>query len=320
VIRAGYEDPETGKNLFDEESDWMLERNIKLGIPGTDLQAKIAVPFGTAQLAWGTAIHLTKFLFGDRTAGETLANISKVWVKSMAPIAPSEASITKDFLTWLGQTATPTIAKPAMNVVFNRNSFGSPLNPKSMREDKAEALQGKRNTEQFYKDIALWAARMGADMTPEAWKEMIEGYLAGPIKEFILKPLVKGPAREEANKVLAAAGKQTSAQVSTLFDRFITSSNDDALKQKLFYRYTEEMQDIAVKESLGKELSQKEKRMLDLYKETKKDQARANAIMARATKSKNEREIERARIESAKEKVLIERKVLKRMSSMGGLE
>jgi hypothetical protein len=99
LLRSGEDDEETGRNLMDEESDFVLERNIPIRIPGTDIKAKIPVGFGMPQLAWGTAVHLNKFLLGNRTAGETMANIAKTWVKTAAPVAPSEASITKDFTT-----------------------------------------------------------------------------------------------------------------------------------------------------------------------------------------------------------------------------
>jgi hypothetical protein len=320
MLRAGEEDEETGKNLMDEESDFVLERNIPVRIPGTDIKAKVPVGFGMPQLAWGTAVHLNKFLLGDRTAGETMANIAKTWVKTAAPLAPSEASITKDFSTFVAQTISPTNIKPLVNVALNKNFAGGTLNPREDTQGKPNALMGKRNTPEFYKDVAKEAATsFGIDATPEAWKEIIQGYTVGPIRE-VIKGTIDQPKKEEVQKILGEAGRKTSPVISPFIDRFVYASTDDELRQRMYYRVRDELADVSKKEQLGKELSPKEKQMLKLHGEVKKMEGSARSILAQASKSKSETQKARANVLYAKEMIKIEAKVLARMNTMKGLE
>jgi hypothetical protein len=305
---------------MDEQSDFMMERSIPLRIPGTDIRIKVPVGFGMPQLAWGSSIHLNKFVFGDRTAGETLGNIAKVWVKTAAPVAPSEASITKDFGTWLGQTASPSLLKPVANVRLNVNFAGGTLNPREGTQDMPDALMGKRNTPDFYKDTALMMAKdFKIDMTPEAWKEIIQGYSIGPLRE-VIKGTIDQPKKEQVNKILEDAGKQTSTIISPFIDRFVMSSSDDELRERMYYRIRDELSGINKKSKLGSELSEREKKMLELYGEVKKAEGSARSILAQAAKQKSETRKERANVEFAKANIELRSKVFAKMKSLEGME
>jgi len=179
---------------------------------------------------------------------------------------------------------------------------------------------GKRNTPDFYKDTALMMAKdFQIDMTPEAWKEIIQGYSIGPLRE-VIKGTIDQPKKEQVNKILEDAGKQTSTIISPFIDRFVMSSSDDELRERMYYRIRDELSDINKKSKLGSELSEREKKMLELYGEVKKAEGSARSILAQAAKQKSETRKVQANVEFAKANIELRSKVFAKMKSLEGME
>jgi hypothetical protein len=321
LIRSMFEDEETGENMLDNSSDTMLERTIPIPIPGTDDGVfKLPVGFGAPQLAWGLGVNMARATQGQQTAAETIGNITKLFVKSMVPVAPSEASITNDFFTWFLQTISPTIVDPTTNVGLNKSAFGGNLASVTQR-DKPEALQGKRNTAEEYKATAEWAAKtLGVDMAPEKYRELGWGYLAGPMKEFVIKPLIDNPNKEKMAQIMAEAGGKPATVYSTMVDRWLTSINDDTIKQRLFYKARDEMIEANKKKELGREMTPREKKLDTLYDKVKREEGRARQIVSQAAKSKSDSQKESARVQFAKAMIKVERDTLKEMKNMRGMD
>jgi len=272
-LRSGDDDDEIGINKRDELGNFVLERNIPIKI-GDNEYFKIPVGFGLPQLAWSTAVNMSKFMFGEQDAVDTGAEIMKSFARTLAPVQPSETSISNHPLIWATQTFTPQIAKPLANIALDVNTFGSPLtNAKFNKADIANALQGRKSTPEAYKMIALELAKFGINVYPEQVREIIKGYAVGPMNE-IIKEMVDNPHKE-------SIGRNT---VSPLFDRYISMQDRSDLKERLYYRYRDRMNKVMVKKSVGDELSPREESLAKLSVSVKRIEGRANGKLAAASR------------------------------------
>jgi len=269
------DDDELDKNKMDNISNSMLERHIHVPI-GDNKYLKIPIGFGLPQAMWGAAVNVNKFMFGNQSAIDTGAEILKSFSRTIAPVQPSESLISKHPIVWATQTFTPQIAKPLMNVGLDVNMFGQTLtNSKFNRPDVAKALQGRRSTPQEFKDIAVELGRMGFDLYPEEVREIIRGYSVGPFSELI-KALIENPNKAELGR------KST----SVFIDRFVAVHDTGGLKERLYYRYRDEMNAAAADASLGERLSPRENALANLNVIIKKLEGRANGKMAAATRAR----------------------------------
>lgn len=201
------------------------------------------------------------------------------------PVAPAETAMWKNPMVWFAQTFTPQIAKPLMNIGLDRNAFGAPLtNARYEQQDKARSLQGWRDTPPIYKEVAQFFARNGMDIYPEQVREIMRGYGASVGNE-LLKWQVENPAKE-------ARGLST---VSPLIDRYVLQSNDDSLRQRLYFRLRDSMNEINARESTGGRLSPEEKRLADLGDVLKKKEAQQRGKVAAATKAERGGNTEKAK-------------------------
>jgi hypothetical protein len=274
MLRAGDDDDETGINRTDQLGNFVLERNIPIKIPGTNEYIKIPIGFGMPQAMWSTAVNVSKFMFGDQSAVDSGAEILKSFSRTLAPVQPSETSISKHPLVWMTQTFSPQVIKPMVNIALDVNTFGSPLtNSRFQKPDVSNALQGRKSTPEEYKAIAQELAKFGIDLYPEQVREIIKGYAVGPMNE-ITKAIIENPYKE-------SLGRDT---ISPMFDRYIATQDASALKERLYYRYRDEMNEAAVKESVGEVLSPREEQLAKLVVTVKKLENKANGKMAAATK------------------------------------
>jgi hypothetical protein len=275
MLRSGEDDDELGVNRMDNRPNYEIERNII--IPYGDAGKSIAIPigFGLPMLAWTYATNIAKMTLGKQTAGETAIELMvKTPIKTFAPVAPSESSISKNPFAWMVQTVTPTLGKPIANVALDRTAFGSSLTSSRFEKaDKANALEGRMNTPEFYKDAAKELANVGLDTYPEVVREIIHGYFIGALN-VVVKAAIDNPAKE-------ARGKEP---VSQFIDRWVKNQDRDDLKQRLYYRYREELNDVGVRASLGKTLDDKQTAMLKILEETKKDETSVRTSKAQTTK------------------------------------
>lgn len=274
MLRAGDDDDETGINRTDQLGNFVLERNIPIKVPGTNEYIKIPIGFGMPQAMWSTAVNISKFMFGDQSAVDSGAEILKSFSRTLAPVQPSETSISKHPLIWMTQTFSPQVIKPMVNIALDVNTFGSPLtNSRFQKPDVSNALHGRKSTPEEYKEIAQELAKFGIDLYPEQVREIIKGYAVGPMNE-ITKAVIENPHKE-------GLGRDT---ISPVFDRIIAVQDTSSLKERLYYRYRDEMNEAAVKESVGEELSPREKQLAKLVVVIKKLENKANGKMAAATK------------------------------------
>jgi hypothetical protein len=314
LLRAGEDDDELGVNRMDKRSNYELERGILIPYGDKGRAVSIAVAFGSVGLAWNHATNLGKMILGKQSAAETAMEMFvKAPFKTFAPIAPSESNILKDPGAWALQTFAPSIIKPLANIGLDRTSMGGALtNSRFARPEKANALEGRSNTPEEYKAVALAMSHAGMDMYPESVREL-RSYLMGPF-DVVTKALIDNPAKE-------ARGKE---QVSQFVNRWVKNQDRDELKQRLYFQHREELDKVSVKASIKSELNAKETAMLKLLEEVKKDEASARGKKAVATKQFNTTKNEAMRdagykvVEEMQGKIML--KTITRMNIIDGIK
>lgn len=280
LLRSGEDDDELGVNKLDEVGNYNLARNIMIPL-GDGKYMKIPVGFGLPQLAWSHAVNLVKFAMGNQTAAETLVELGVGAAKSAAPVAPSDTNVLDHPAIWLFQTFTPQPMKGLLNIGMDVTSMGNKLTTNYPREGVAHALQGRKTTPQFYKDIAVEMAKLGFDVYPEQLREFTRQYAPIPaITSSLLKQYVDNPARE-------ARGQQT---VSPALDRWIFAQDNDALTEKLYYRKLDRVEALAARDSAGGSLSAEDKRLAAIGREMIHRMNQANGKLAAATKAEKKGE------------------------------
>lgn len=276
LLRSGDDDDELGVNKMDELGNFNLYRNIPIPL-GDGKYFKLPVGFGLPQLAWGHAVNIVKWAMGAQTASETIAELGYSGLKISSPVAPSDTSIAEHPATWLMQSLTPQALKGVGNIAMDVNSFGNALtNARFQRLDRAKALQGKKSTPEEYKMFSQEMARLGFDTYPEQVREFARSYLPLPaLTNYLLKEYIDNPGKESRGQ----------ATVSPILDRWIALQDDDALKEKLFYRYLDKVNALAAKDSVGANLTPQQKRMSELAREITHRLAQSNGKLAAASKA-----------------------------------
>lgn len=286
VLRASDDDDELGVNKYDQISNYVMERNIPIKIPGSDNRYfKMPIGFGPHQIAWGIAANLVKRANGYQTAGDTLVDISKIWVKTFAPVSPSDIPIKEHFSTWAMQTFTPTVFKGLGNVAMDVNSFGNPLTTPFKNKGYAKALQGKRNTPNEYKLFAQELAKFGFDLYPEQIRELTRNYLPN-----FLYPVIQAGIE---NPALEARGKPT---IEPYASRFILQTDQERTKEQIFYRHLDKLAKASSEASLGGALTDKQKAQVQLFNRVEKLQHKMNGNMAAATKAEKAHQTGKAKL------------------------
>lgn len=217
------DDEELGNNL-DNLSNFTVERSIpvKLG----EYVLKLPVGFGPPQLAWLTGGVLNRWASGRYTGTDAVGELAKGWVKSFAPVSPSDMELSKRPVDFFVQTFMPTVFKPLANIAMDQNNFGSPLTPMFKDPDKLKSEQAMRNTPSFYSDIAVELEKTtGIDLYPDHIKALVNGYMVGPINQ-----IVKLTVEDEAKKL---RGEPASIPV---FASIIDNINDRQVLNSIYSR------------------------------------------------------------------------------------
>ena len=187
------DDEELGNNL-DNLPNFTVERSIpvKMG----DMMVKVPVGFGPPQLAWAMAGILNRWYSGRYDGTTALLEGGKAWVKSVAPINPSDLEISKRPVDWMMTSIFPTVARPILNIFADQTGMGMPLTPQFKNDKKMNFEQSKRTTPQLFSDMAESLHEMtGWDVFPDHIKALSDGYMIGPMME-IMSYFVDNPSKE----------------------------------------------------------------------------------------------------------------------------
>ena len=237
LIAAGLGDgdDDKGYKILDNMS---LDSFTFLPIPigGRDY-VKLPLGFGPTPFASQVAIGVDRMFRGSDTPSHVAMNLIDSYIRNVSPLAGPqfEAKSASDFMKKMLMTVTPAVVQPIANTFgFNKTYFGREIvNQKYINEFDRLADIDRDSTPRGYKDFAKVMADHGIDFAPEQWKEVISGYVAGPLAGLLQAvmddPLTKDPAyaslRDELGPVFTALGAS------------MTFGAVGNTEQNLFYNY-----------------------------------------------------------------------------------
>jgi hypothetical protein len=199
MAREMDDDDEFGGKMMDSlQTDH--ERALLIPLGGGDY-FKVPIPFGAVNLAWVLGGNMVRAGDGTITWGEAAASTAKALTKSIIPTGVSDIDVGKDPAGFAMMTLMPGLAKPVAQVFANKNFKGGKLSYAEPDSETYMSESGRPATPEFYKDMATVVREAtGADMAPEKYRALMEGYFIGPAA------LLLAPTADREAKGLAARG------------------------------------------------------------------------------------------------------------------
>lgn len=123
LAEAQSEEDDNGKSFYMNIPDYVKERNIVIMKPNGKDYYTIPLPYGyNAFHVLGQNLYET--IAGLKSVEDGSTMITKTFLGSFNPIGISGS---KDFLTSLVKTGSPTVLDPVVEILANENFFGSPV-------------------------------------------------------------------------------------------------------------------------------------------------------------------------------------------------
>ena len=130
------------------------EVSQKLGL-GKDVVFQIPWGFGLGSFA-AIGAQLGGMIHGNTSVKEGLGNIAgTILPDSFLPLPMSKIPITDSPLNWLVDSVAPTVVRPLVEFISNKNGIGQAINSASMRR-MGDAFTGGDRIPEIYKDVAKW--------------------------------------------------------------------------------------------------------------------------------------------------------------------
>ena len=130
------------------------EVSQKLGL-GKDVVFQIPWGFGLGSFA-AIGAQLGGMIHGNSSVKEGLGNIAgTILPDSFLPLPMSKIPITDSPLNWLVDSVAPTVVRPLVEFISNKNGIGQAINSASMRR-MGDAFTGGDRIPEIYKDVAKW--------------------------------------------------------------------------------------------------------------------------------------------------------------------
>jgi hypothetical protein len=175
---TGDDDEELG-NSIDQRGSFEAERSLTFKIG--DAYLKIPVGFGMPQFAWASAVNTARWSSGRYTAAEAMGQQVTQFLKTFSPVPPSEVPALQQPVNFFFKTLTPTVFKPAIDLLSDTNTWGQKLTAYYPDKKKFQSEQGRPGTPEFYKDLAEYGrTAFGIDVYPEQWQTLMQGLVVGP--------------------------------------------------------------------------------------------------------------------------------------------
>ena len=123
LAEAQSEEDDNGKSFYMNIPDYVKERNIVIMKPNGKDYYTIPLPYGyNAFHVLGQNIYET--VAGLKSVEDGSTMVTKTFLGSFNPVGVSSS---KDFMTGLVKTGSPTILDPVVEILANENFFGSPV-------------------------------------------------------------------------------------------------------------------------------------------------------------------------------------------------
>lgn len=189
AMMAPDDELDRNKTMSDNMQQW--SRYARFHIPdewglGKDIAFQIPWGFGLGAFAAAGA-QIASAVGGGQSVGDAMANIfTSIAMDSFLPIPISKMSAKDDTLEFILDSVAPSMARPILEFVINKNGLGQAIYSDSNRRF-GDALVGGDRIPEIYKDLTRWifAASGGdIDISPNSMYFFANSYADG-ISRFI---------------------------------------------------------------------------------------------------------------------------------------
>ena len=187
MLNQGLSDEdEDGESFFDKIPEYEKERNLIIMNPANGKDYfKVPLPYG-----YNFFFNIGRFGYEVSNKKKSIADVSKDLVNSsVSAFSPISFSASKDVTGSFVKTATPTVAKPFMDLALNENFFKGAIYKENFPgQNKPDSSMGKQNTPEVIKEITKFINRATGgsenvkgfiDVSPETIPYIIQQYTGG---------------------------------------------------------------------------------------------------------------------------------------------
>ena len=182
IMLADEDDLGRNKTMNDDMSQWT--KYARFYIPGFENPLQVPWGFGLGAFASGGA-QLAAVLTGQQSIGGALGNLAtQIMLDSFVPIPVSRMPINDDPAAWVADSLTPSMLRPLVEFVMNKNGLGQDIYNDSNRR-MGDAYLGGDNIPETYKILAnkLHRASDGSiDISPNTLYFLANSYVDGPAR------------------------------------------------------------------------------------------------------------------------------------------
>ena len=195
----GAPDDEWSRNNTKTDNMEQWTRFLRFHIPN-EISQKIGlgkdvvfqIPWGFGLGAFGAiGAQIGGMVHGNSSIKEGLGNIAgTILPDSFLPLPMSKIPITDSPLNWLVDSVAPTVFRPVIEFISNKNGIGQAINSASQRR-MGDAFTGSDRIPEVYKDVAKWWFRstdgegfagVPGDVSPNTIYFFANSYLDGVSK------------------------------------------------------------------------------------------------------------------------------------------
>jgi hypothetical protein len=182
IMMADEDDLGRNKTMNDDMSQWT--RFARFYFPGFENPLQVPWGFGLGAFASAGA-QLAGVMTGQQSIGGALGNLAtQIMLDSFVPIPVSRMPIGDDPAAWMVDSLTPSMLRPAVEFVMNKNGLGQDIYNDSNRR-MGDAYLGGDNIPETYKILAnkLHRESDGAiDISPNTLYFLANSYIDGPAR------------------------------------------------------------------------------------------------------------------------------------------
>lgn len=176
----GYD--ENGNSKYDALSLNQLQSFIPIGI-GDEDYAKIATPFGMAQMAITMAVGMDRLDRGLMTPEDVAFETMFAALKNVSPGNFPQFNMSTDPFDYFMHLLMPSITTPFVELATDRNYLGARISYADERGWNLKADSGLATTERNYHAFAkLMQETTGVDLAPEQYKSLVNSFFLGPLR------------------------------------------------------------------------------------------------------------------------------------------
>ena len=182
---SGDDDDDGQDNYLDQNATMRMGRLIIYYGPGGDDYVKLPIDpmVGFFKFAGN---RIGDIMMGNASPGDVTGEFITGAISLMSPIRVPQAD-----LPAAAVAVTPLVGKPIMESILNRNFFGSPIYQESQFDNAPGSELGRPTTGEGWKWLArsineatggsaAVRSKLGLDLQPEIYRQVVEGWLGGP--------------------------------------------------------------------------------------------------------------------------------------------